>query len=316
MNSIDYGLMAEAMLDRIPVLAVAGSWDNFTTKGYFPFPVHKTVVWNEKMKEELVHYFGSRPDKIDIAGYPRASVLRSRVLTEDSAAYLRRIGIEGFKRFVLYSASYAELTRIAEQSMPIEYMLIKKVSQQLAASLPTDVCILIRLHPFARAEDKNYFSGNDRYFVFLPGRQDSYVERVMNDDDECHLATQLAKSECVLSMASTISIDALCLERPIMNIDFDPIEGLPMEHSIRRFYEQNHFRDLLRITRIPLASSYQQILHFVLQCLEGNYCSPTDYDSFRRMYVPDLSSQYPLLIRTAVEEVLYGAQPAAGGGRL
>jgi hypothetical protein len=303
-NSLDYGLMAEAARVGIPIVTLAGSWDNFTTKGYFPFPVVKTVVWNQKMCEELIEFFAVPPQLIDIAGYPRAALLGNHACSVDAQAYLNELNIEGCSRFVLYSASYSELTRVPNQPMPLEYMAIREVCETLSQQLPNDTCILIRLHPFSRHEDEACFEGLKRCFVFAPGRQDRYVERVMNEADERHLALQINQSVCIVSMASTMSIDAMCLKKPIINVAFDPLPMLLREHSIKRFYEYNHFRDLVRIVRLPLAEQVSDVIAFVHDCLAGLHRSNVDYGAFEKMYVDKTSNLYPQRVCASVKEAL------------
>jgi hypothetical protein len=303
-NSLDYGLMAEAAVYGVPTVTLAGSWDNFTTKGYFPFPVRKTVVWNAKMRDELIDLFGVQGERIAIAGYPRASLLRQHTAEVDLPAYLQSLGVPGFRRFVLYSASYSELTRVPGEAMPLEYLAIRKVCEALVPQLPPDVCVLIRLHPFSKQEDQACFEGLSRCHVFVPGRQDRYVERVMDNADERHLAQQIGLSECVVSMASTMSIDTMCLGKPIINIAFDPVPGLPFIRSIRRFYDYNHFSDLVRIARLPLARDPADVVRFVTECLVGSQPPGADLVAFERMYVPESSNQYPQRVHAAVEEAL------------
>lgn len=300
-NSVDYGLVAEANRRGIPMLTLASSWDNFTTKGYFPFPTKGTVVWNEQMRQELIDLFDVDPTNIVIAGYPRARMLQQRVKEVDSEAYLRSIGIEGYKRFVLYSASYGELTRAPGHANPLEYEGILRICAALEPTLPVDVCILIRLHPFSNEKDRALFESLPRCHVFVPGRADKYVERVMGIADEEHLATQLARAESIVSLASTVSIDALCLRRPIVNVDFDVVSGVPAKWSSRRFYKFNHFRDLLRTARLPLAGSVEEVVQFVQDCLSGRDISSVDIEAFERMYVPPNSADYPQRVRQAVE---------------
>lgn len=300
-NSVDYGLVAEANRRGIPMLTLASSWDNFTTKGYFPFPTNGTVVWNEQMRQELIDLFDVDPERIVVAGYPRARLLQQRVRDVDSGTYLRSIGIDGYTRFVLYSASYGELTRAPGHSNPLEYEGILRICAALEPTLPSDVCILIRLHPFSNEQDRALFASLPRCFIFVPGRADKYVERVMGIADEEHLATQIARAEGIVSLASTVSIDALCLRRPIINVDFDTVQGIPAKWSTRRFYSFNHFRDLLRTTRLPLAKTIEEVVQFVQDCLNGKDASGVDMKAFERMYVPSNSADYPQRVRQTIE---------------
>jgi hypothetical protein len=303
-NSLDYGLILEATKRRLPQLTAASSWDNFTTKGFFPFPVMKTIVWNRQMANELESIFGVAPDDIVIAGYPRVTLLEFTGEIDSAQAYLRKIGLGQYRRFVLHTASYAELTRSAPGEPPREYQMIREVAAALLASLPLDTCILVRLHPYSDAEDEAVFAGLDRLHVHVPGRQDRYVERVMSREDEVHLAAQLKFSECIVSMASTITIDALSLGRPIINVAFEPVGADPSSRVLRRFYKFNHFRDLIAAVKPPLATDVEQVVQFVERCMAGVQESEADMAAFERFYVPRQSTDYPRIVRTTVERLL------------
>lgn len=301
-NSLDYGLLLEAARRGLRQLTAASSWDNFTTKGFFPFPVMRTVVWNRKMADELEQIFHVPADTITIAGYPRLSLIEDSGTVRDAPDYLSRIGLSNYRRFVLYSASYAELTRIPGEGVPREYQLIHAVAERLAATLPDDTCILVRLHPFSEAADEVYFADIANLRVFVPGRGDRYVERVMSIADEVHLAAQLRFAVAIVSMASTMTIDALALDRPIINVAFEP-DGAS-EGMICNFYRRNHFRDLIAAVRPPLARSVDDVVTFVNLCLSGDQPMTIDYDAFERLYVPRASRAYPAVVRRAVEELL------------
>jgi hypothetical protein len=304
LNSIDYGIIAEARVRRIPILTIAGSWDNFTTKGFFPFKAEKIVVWNAKMKCELEEIFAVPADHVVIAGYPRKAALARLASGSDAQTYLRSIGIEGYRRFVLYAASYSELTRVPGRTDPLEYAVMAEVSRRLEENLPPDVCLILRLHPFSDPDGASAFNNLKRSFVFVPGRKDMYVERVMGPDDETHLARQIALSECVVSLASTMTIDSLSLGKPVMNTRFDPEPGLPYLHSNVRFFAYNHFHDIARIVDLPMAEDAEAVLTFVRQVLDQTLPRFADMAAFERWYVPKESARYPQQVAALVKEIL------------
>ncbi|MFN6935139.1 MAG: hypothetical protein ACK4NZ_08305 [Tsuneonella sp.] len=304
LNSIDYGLMAEARTRGIPILTLAGSWDNFTTKGFFPFAAKRIVVWNAKMQQELADIFAVPATNVLIAGYPRQASLMSLASGMDAETYLRSIGIEGYSRFVLYAASYSELTRVPGRSDPLEYEVMLAVCRKLEQTLPEDVCLVLRLHPFSDPEGKEIFESLTRSFVFVPGRKDVYVERVMGPDDEVHLARQIALSECVVSLASTMTIDALSLGKAVINTRFDPEPGLPYKHSNVRFFAYNHFRDIARLVDLPMAEDADAVVDFVEQVMAGAPARLGDMAAFEKWYVPDHSSQFPQKVAALVDDIL------------
>lgn len=304
LNSIDYGLVAEARSRLIPILILASSWDNFTTKGFFPFKARRILVWNAKMKNELDNIFKVPGDQVVISGYPRQSILRRMSAGMDAAEYLAGLGHGAFKRFVLYSASYSALTLVDGDPYPLEYQIMADVSRRLEQVLPEDVCILLRLHPFSDLGGTAAFEGLSRSFVFVPGRKDKYVERVMGPEDEADLARQIALSECVVSMASTMTIDALSLGRPVINTRFDPRPGLPFLQSITRFYEYDHFRDLMRIVHLPIADRPEDVVDFVVRAIDGRLGSPADMAAFEAQYVPASSETYTENVVRVIEDCL------------
>lgn len=301
-NSLDYPLLLEAARRGLRQMTVAGSWDNFTTKGFFPFRVIKTVVWNRKMADELKSIFDVPPGDIAIAGYPRRKLLNDTGAHTGAADYLAVIGLGQYRRFILYSASYAELTRTQAGAPPREYLLIREVALGILRDLPPDTCILVRLHPFSAAEDEQLFEGIDRLHVFVPGRADRYVERVMNTADEAHLAAQIRFSECIVSMASTITIDALSVGRPVINVAFEPAGAT--DPMISTFYSFNHFRDLVAAARLPIARNLDDVTDFVRRRLSGDNRPQADMAMFERLYVPKESDAYPQVLRQTIEELL------------
>ncbi len=299
-NSIDYGVMAEAEAKAVRTVVMAGSWDNFTTKGYFPFKAEKTLVWNAKMAEELRTLFKVPRERIFIVGYPRATLLKRGLDNAPVEEYLASIGCGAYRSFVLYSASYGELTKVPGVPVPLEYVAVKQIAMRLNATLPSDVCILIRMHPYSDSADAAFFDGCPRTKVYLPGRRDKYVERVMGLDDEYHLSAQLNKALCVVSLASTVSLDCLYLRKPVVNIDFDPVPNIPQRYSMRRFYAYDHFRDLIAETNLARATSLDEVDAFVSRCSTSQEPQNVNYAAFQEWYVPSISSQFAQNAKTTI----------------
>ncbi len=304
LNSLDYPLLLEAVERKLPHLTLASSWDNFTTKGFFPFGVDRTIVWNRQMANELTEIFAVAPRDIVVAGYPRVRLLENRGAINGAEQYLNQLGLIRYRRFILYSASYGELTRTHPTEAPKEFQLIREVATTLARTLPDDTAIIVRLHPYSLPIDETFFDGIPRVHLFVPGRRDQYVERVMSKEDEVHLSAQIKFSECIISMASTITIDALSQGRPIINVAFDPSTSVPGENVIGRFYEFNHFRDLLRAVKPPMAKNVQDVVDFVGRCMAGDQNPKIDQAAFESLYVPKNSSSYPQIVRDTVVDIL------------
>ena len=115
------------------------------------------------------------------------------------------------------------------------------------------------MHPFSDPDGTQIFEDLTRSFVFVPGRRDLYVERVMGSDDELDLARQICLSECIISMASTITIDALSVGAPVINTCFDPEPDIADDASLTRFFAYDHFASLVKIVDLPVARNVYEV---------------------------------------------------------
>ena len=56
---------------KIPVIALVSSWDNLTSKAFFPFSLRRLIVWNNVLKNEAISLFDFPENKISVTGVPR-----------------------------------------------------------------------------------------------------------------------------------------------------------------------------------------------------------------------------------------------------
>ena len=105
-------------------------------------------------------------------------------------------------------------------------------------------------------------------------------------------------------MTSTITLDALALKRPIINLGFDVVGAYPPLGTITRFYDYNHIRDLVRQVCPPIAKSVDDVVAFVRRCMAGDRDTGADMNAFERCYVPEDSNTYPHVVRETVIHLL------------
>ena len=106
-------------------------------------------------------------------------------------------------------------------------------------------------------------------------------------------------------MTSTITIDALSLGRPIINLNFDAIGGKPPRGMITALLRlQSHSATSSAQVRPPIAHNVDEVVAFVLRCIAGDQDTGADLDAFERCYVPADSHDYPKVVRRTVAELL------------
>jgi hypothetical protein len=67
-----------------------------------------------------------------------------------------------------------------------------------------------------------------------------------DDESVTEWANTVRHADVVVNLASTIAVDAAILDRPVVNIDYDPEPGQPKAKLVRAVnHEWNHYRPLL-----------------------------------------------------------------------
>ena len=65
--SMDYPVLRMAAKKNVPIISCVSSWDNLTSKGFFPFSIDSLVVWNEIIADEAQDLFFFPKKKVFIS---------------------------------------------------------------------------------------------------------------------------------------------------------------------------------------------------------------------------------------------------------
>ena len=86
--------------------------------------------------------------------------------------------------------------------------------------------------------------------------------------DMIHYADELMHASVVLSFASTVTIDAAALNRPVINIGFDGYTRKDFPHSIRDIYIVDHFASVLASNGTPLVRDIEGLILVIRRYLD------------------------------------------------
>lgn len=248
--SADSAVLKGAVRLGIPTVLVVSSWDNLTSKGVFPAPVDRLVVWNSILAEEAVQLHGYAREQVYIAGVPQFDIYADRSKLPDRASFFRRLGGDPAKRLITFALTNPRLC-------PDEYDIVEmlwKAGREGAFGTPCQ--ILARLHPLATGVGGAFperLRGLPDLLVDVPGSPSAYVDRDTSLDDMKHLAATMWHSDVVLNTASTVAIDAAAFDTPVVCACFDGQRTLPYERSVRRYHDYTHFKKLLEMGGVRVA---------------------------------------------------------------
>lgn len=242
---------------NIPTVLLVASWDNLT-KGVFPTRPDRLVVWNPIMFEEAQELHGFRPEQIFVGGVPQFDIYADRSRIPDRETFFRRVGADPAKGLISFSMTDP---KICPDEADVIEILWKAASE---GRLHKPCQILARVHPQSAARGAAYlerFKGLPGLLIDIPGRATTaFIDRDPSVEDMLHLAATVLHSDVVTNTRSTIAIDGVALDRPVVCAGFDGYRTLPYHDSVRRYLDYSHYRKMLDIGGVKVASSPDELL--------------------------------------------------------
>lgn len=231
------------------------SFDNTTSRGFLPFRIFdKHLVWNRKMKDELMDIFFIEDSKIEISGTPQFDLLKEGGDTKlDKNDYLYSI-VEN-ESYIVYCAGHVDL-------FPFEKRVVKKILNIISTNHP-DLKIIVRLHPLDQHQlwfDR--FKDNDEIIFDIPWKQNENnpLLSVPKKNQYLRHGRLLNKALLVLNLGSTTSLDSCVLNRPVYNIYFDEFNN---NSELDLIYESEHYAPIMESGAAPGIKNTDELLKII-----------------------------------------------------
>lgn len=256
--------MKEAKKRGVWVLCQVESWDNFISKGPLSVIPDQMAVWNESMKAEAEALHGFSGDRVDVVGAPQFDLYAERDKFLSRQEFFDLHGLDSERKLLTYGGS-------TEGFIPDELRIIELICAMIETDRFEMPCqLLIRLHPITspglQAEYFRRFSARPNVFIQKPGRSSN-----LHDGwdptwaDMLMMASTLKCSDVILNVASTLTIDAVALDRPVVCVAF--AEGLA-DILFRNIYERSHYRQLIDTGGLHLVRNQDELVGTVINYLK------------------------------------------------
>jgi len=250
-SSTEWPLLRAIKKNNIKIIAHILSFDNITSRGYEPIDYFdKYFVWNKKMKSELIRFYNIDSDKIKITGTPQFDFHLKKQFELKKTYVLKEAGLQKTD-YILYCANHFALT-------PNEPALFDNIIKQLKKNnYDSDFDVILRLHPMDKYERwENIINEHDNVYLNKPWEEyntNFYNWGLPTKDDIILYSNLIKHSSVVLTIASTVSIDAAVLDVPVICLGFHPD---PKYIEEGRFYYNmhisDHYKDITEIGSIDL----------------------------------------------------------------
>lgn len=267
---IEAKILHEAKSAGIDTVLHLLSWDNICCKGKFPVLPDRFIAWGDIMKEELQEYYQIPEDKIYTCGVPHFD---EHIQIKGSEAYkevIEQMGLSSSRPYFFFAMSSP---RFAPREIDIIEWLAMAVE---ANSFGDTMQLVVRPHP-QNVQDftakKSWLGRLDhmesqRVKIDYPEMVESSIRWSMKKSDMTRLSSIISGCSICLNSGSTISIDALMHDKPVILTSFDGEARLPYWNSARRLKDYTHLAKLIAEGGVLTVDSYQSMENSIISYLE------------------------------------------------
>lgn len=271
-NEQDIALMQDAMKKNIKIVGMLRSWDNLISRGLRVVPA-TIIAHNNILKEEAHRYYGIMPERFRVVGIPHYDAYLTRRALMRRDEFLRSIGADPKKKLIVYGPICDfRISNRVENDVDVHLLEILSV---------LDATIVVRFAPTMSAANIEGRSWPPHILFDKPGYifdPKTMGDRDVAPADDRKLQNLMAHADIVVTGPSTLIIDALLFDKPVVMANFFPRAQRKGEKIYE--YEVEHIMNVLGRGAVRLASHKEEFLSFV-----KNYLDDPTQDSNARKKV-------------------------------
>lgn len=260
-NALESSFLHEAERASIPTVGQLLSWDNITCKGRFPVPPQHYLSWGKVMSAELREHYATSADRIHECGVAHFDQHVTAPSRAQQRQILEGLGLDPRRPYLFLGMSSPYFApheidivqwlaaRVTGDAFGAEMQLVVRPHPQNVQGHMADMTWLARLRALV----------GPRVAVDYPSLEDGSLHWAMKEQDLPHLANLLAGCAMCLNSGSTLAIDAIVHDKPVVLTCFDADRALPWWQSARRLVEYPHLAKLIALGGVRTVSSLNEL---------------------------------------------------------
>ena len=298
-SSFEVSFLLEAAKLGIPTVGHLLSWDNITCKGRFTVVPDYFVSWGPVMSQELKEHYDISPERIFECGVPHFDAHKNMVSSDRLQQIMRDLNLDPAKPYLFLGMS-------APIFAPHEIDIVEWLAARIREDeFGKDMQLVVRPHPqnvTGNMADESWLPrlkniSGDRVALNLPKITSGGLAWDMEVDDLGVLVNLLAGCSVSMNSGSTLSIDALAHNKPVVLTMFDADKtDLPWWKSAARIRQYPHYEKLIGLGGVSVVGSYSEMTQTIQNYLADDRhllddrkqtlameCLQIDGDSSRRI---------------------------------
>jgi CDP-glycerol glycerophosphotransferase (TagB/SpsB family) len=216
------------------------SWDNLASKGRMAGNFDYYLVWSDLMKTELLQFYTAvKAANIEVVGTPQFEPYVLERYASDKELFYAKFDLDARKKTICFSCGDIATSKNDE-------LYIETIAKAILAKKIPEVNLIVRTSP---AEDPIRFKSMAEKYPFIKwnfpkwiqsrdNHQEAWSQRIPTVADIVDLRSLLEFSDININMLSTMSLDFMQFDKPVINPVFGNAQnGL---YNDQRFLNYEH----------------------------------------------------------------------------
>ena len=262
--SVDQGLEIWGRIFQVNTIASVHSWDNPTTKLSLHFKYDHIMVWNHVMKHEMIYLYGYSEASCSVIGVPQFDDYFN-LAPLDKSQFFDKYGLSLSKKLVVFFAAHPDYVPHTEEIIDYLYGLVND------ASLSSSLQLWVRLHPGTNAEYLRKYLGEDNIIIDTPSElytANEVSSLSVSADEREIIANLLYHCDLVINCFSTTTLDALCFDKPVINLAIDNNKSArSLTHEVCKmdsyYYLWEHYLNIVRSGATEIVYDFSSIQFWI-----------------------------------------------------
>lgn len=215
-------LLGAAKLNNISSSSFIFSWDNLASKGRMLGEFDHYLVWSDLMKEELLYFYPKTSiNDVSVVGTPQFEPYVMDKYKVDKESFYDKFNLDINKKNIYYSCGDVSTSKL-------DPLYIRTIATAIQDNKILNSNFIVRTSP---AEDESRFVDLKKEFPNIiwnfpnwkltrENHTETWSQRVPDIQDLKDLKGLLSYSDVNINMCSTMSLDIMLFDKPVINSVF------------------------------------------------------------------------------------------------
>jgi hypothetical protein len=257
-----------AIESKIPVSSFIFSWDNLASKGRMLGTFNYFLVWSDLMKKELLYFYPNVKEReVRVVGTPQFEPYVMDKYKTEKQDFYGKFALQESKKIICFSCADASIG--ANDTVVIR--TIANAIREDKIGIPCQ--LLVRTSP---AEGPERFAAiqkdfpeiiwnNPKWILTRENHAESWSQRIPSEEDIKDLRSLLEYVDLNINMCSTMSLDFMLFDKPVINTVFgNPENGL---YDDQRFLGYDHFKKVVDNQSVSIAKNPMELIDQIKEAL-------------------------------------------------